>query len=251
MATASVPILEITGLKMNYAGVITALDGIDLRLAEGEILALLGPNGAGKTSTLRAVSGTLGLHRGAIKSGQISFRGKPLPSSASACVKAGVAQVIEGRRIFASLTIEENLQAGGATVGRAELNRNIESTYTLFPLLKDRRREMAGVLSGGQQQMLAIGRALMSSPKLLLMDEPSLGLAPKVIRQIADVIVQLNQEGLSVLLVEQNANVALEVAHEAIILESGRVALSGRAKDLREDPNVQAVYLGVAREAVE
>jgi branched-chain amino acid transport system ATP-binding protein len=237
-------LLSLEDVSTRY-GSIPMLDHVSLRVAAGEMLALLGPNGAGKTTALRAISGLLGLHGGLVTGGSIRFDGYPLPSAAAACVRAGIAQVLEGRRIFQDLTIEENLVAGGFTVSRKRRRQTLEQIYELFPVLRERRRETAGYLSGGQQQMLAIGRALMPKPRLLLLDEPSLGLAPKMIDQIAATIVAINRLGTSIVLVEQNAALALAIAQQAVILEMGRVALQGSAADLRHDPKVRELYLGI------
>jgi branched-chain amino acid transport system ATP-binding protein len=239
-------LLSLEDVSTRY-GHIPMLNQVSLRVVAGEMLALLGPNGAGKTTVLRAISGLLELHSGRVTSGSIHFDGSSLPPSAAACVRAGIAQVLEGRRIFQDLSIEENLIAGGFTVSRSWRWQTLEQIYELFPILRERRRETAGYLSGGQQQMLAIGRALMPRPRLLLLDEPSLGLAPKMIDQIAAAIVAINRAGTSIVLVEQNASVALAIAQQAVILEMGRVALHGSAADLRRDPKVRELYLGITR----
>ena len=239
-------LLSLEDVSTWYGG-IPVLEGVSLQLAVGEILALLGPNGAGKTTVLRAISGLLELHRGRLVGGSIHLDGAPLPASPAARVRAGVAQVLEGRRIFQDLSIEENLVAGGFTLASGKQRRlMLEKVYELFPVLHERRRETAGYLSGGQQQMLAIGRALMPRPRLLLLDEPSLGLAPKIIDQIVTAVVAINRAGTSIILVEQNASVALAIAHQAVILEMGRVALKGNAVDLRNNPKVRELYLGVS-----
>jgi branched-chain amino acid transport system ATP-binding protein len=210
------------------------------------VVALLGSNGAGKTTLLRAISGTLSLHRGKVESGRIRFAGTDLTGRDPAhIVRLGVVQVPEARRIFGRLTVEENLRAGGMTYrDRAAKAQAYERVYDLFPVLRERRGQRAALLSGGEQQMLAIGRALIARPKLLLLDEPSLGLAPRVIGQIGEVIAEINRQGTSVLLVEQNATMALGVADQAYVLDVGRVSLSGPARELAGSDEVQQLYLG-------
>ena len=245
-ATAPRPLLSLQDVTTRYGKVLT-LRRVSLELPKGKILALLGPNGAGKTTTLRAVSGLLEYHGGRITEGSILFDGVSLPATPSARVRGGISQVLEGRRIFQDLSIEENLMAGSFTVrSRTQRSDELERIYAMFPILRERRAETAGYLSGGQQQMVAIGRALMSRPRLLLLDEPSLGLAPKIVEQIAETILSINAEGTSILLVEQNAAVALRIAHRAVIMETGRVALSGASSALRQDSKVREVYLGIA-----
>jgi branched-chain amino acid transport system ATP-binding protein len=239
-------LLEISGLALRYGRAVEALHDVSLRVPEGGIVAVLGNNGAGKSSLLRAISGTYRLHRATIEDGAISLAGRPVTgASAGRMVTAGVVQVPEGRRIFGRLTVEENLRAGGIR----QRDRHARGTardrvYELFPVLAERRRQRAGLLSGGEQQMLAIGRALMAGPRLLLLDEPSLGLAPKIVGQIADVIGEINRQGTSVLLVEQNAEMAFELAGYAYVLELGRVFLSGPVAELRNSDEVQRLYLG-------
>jgi branched-chain amino acid transport system ATP-binding protein len=239
-------LLEISGLALRYGRAVEALHDVSLRVPEGGIVAVLGNNGAGKSSLLRAISGTYRLHRATIEHGAISLAGRPVTgASAGRMVTAGVVQVPEGRRIFGRLTVEENLRAGGIR----QRDRHARGTardrvYELFPVLAERRRQRAGLLSGGEQQMLAIGRALMAGPRLLLLDEPSLGLAPKIVGQIADVIGEINRQGTSVLLVEQNAEMAFELAGYAYVLELGRVFLSGPVAELRNSDEVQRLYLG-------
>jgi branched-chain amino acid transport system ATP-binding protein len=244
--TAPRPLLSLQDVTTQY-GKVLALRRVSLEVPVGKILALLGPNGAGKTTTLRAVSGLLEYHGGRVTEGSILFDGVPLPTTPSARVRGGISQVLEGRRIFQDLSIEENLVAGSFTVrSRAQRSDALERIYGMFPILRERRAETAGYLSGGQQQMVAIGRALMSRPRLLLLDEPSLGLAPKIVEQIAETILSINAEGASILLVEQNAAVALRIAHQAVIMETGRVALSGASSALQQDAKVREVYLGMA-----
>lgn len=240
------PVLAVQNLEVVYSDVILVLRGVSVTVPRGEIVALLGANGAGKTTVLRAITGLLPLHRGRITKGTITVDGVRAESApAPDLVRRGVAQVMEGRRIFADLTVEENLRAGGFTApNRAAREAGIERAYALFPAIKDRRHHLAGYLSGGEQQMVAIGRALMSSPHLLLLDEPSLGLAPKMVAEIRDLILRIHADGTSVLLVEQNATMALGIAQSGYILEHGKVVRSGSAQDLLGDRDVQEFYLG-------
>jgi branched-chain amino acid transport system ATP-binding protein len=219
---------------------VQALHGVSLDVGEGEIVAVLGANGAGKTTTLRAISGTVR------RSGEVSFQGAPLRGGPEAAARAGIAHVPEGRGTFTELSVSENLRLGAYTRrGRAQVNEDIERMGESFPWIPDRRDQTAGTLSGGEQQMLALARALMGRPKLLLLDEPSLGLAPLVVAEIFRIVRDLNErEGLSVLVVEQNARIALDVAHRATVLEVGRVAVEGTADDLRADESVRRSYLG-------
>jgi branched-chain amino acid transport system ATP-binding protein len=240
------PVLRVRDLEVVYGGAALVLRGVNLEVPRGGVVAVLGPNGAGKTTLLRAVTGLLGIHRGEITRGTIELDGERIDhASAPAIVRRGVAQVMEGRRTFADLTVEENLRAGGYVEGRATTRTRMGQVYELFPVLAGRRQSVAGYLSGGEQQMLAIGRALMQSPRLLLLDEPSLGLAPQVAAKVGEVVRQLNGNGTSIVLVEQNATMALSVASEASILESGRVAKSGLAAELLDDPEVRNLYLGI------
>jgi branched-chain amino acid transport system ATP-binding protein len=236
----------VRNLEVVYSDVILVLRGVSLDVGRDRIVALLGANGAGKTSVLRAISGLLPLHRGRITKGQVALDGISIAgASAPSIVQHGLAQVMEGRRIFTDLTVEENLRAGGfACRDRAALNAGLERAYELFPQITERRKQLAGYLSGGEQQMVAIARALMSSPRLLLLDEPSLGLAPKVVAQIRDLIVRINAEGTAVLLVEQNATMALSIAHSGYVLEHGKVVRDGPAAVLAADKDVQEFYLG-------
>lgn len=240
------PILEVRDLVVTYGGVVQALRGVSLSVAEGSVVALLGSNGAGKTSLLRALSGTLNLHRGRIESGELLYAGTSIQGLDPArCVAGGLVQVPEGRRIFTRLTVEENLKAGSLGLkGRTDRSADYERIYTMFPVLADRRAQRAGLLSGGEQQMLAIGRGLMAHPQLLLLDEPSLGLAPRIIGQIGEVIGEINRQGTSVLLVEQNATMALDVADHAFVLDVGKVSLSGTSAELSASDAVQRLYLG-------
>ena len=245
---ASGPALAVQNLEVVYSEVILVLRGVSLAIPQGQIVALLGANGAGKTTVLRAVTGLLSIHRGRITKGTIEAGGRSLVGlDGPAIVRSGVSQVMEGRRIFAELSIEDNLRAGGfvcrdRTAARAALER----AYALFPVLAERRRRIAGYLSGGEQQMLAVARALMASPRVLLLDEPSLGLAPKMVEQIRDLIVAINRDGVSVLLVEQNAAMALSIATYGYILETGKVVKDGPAAALAADRDVQDFYLGMS-----
>ena len=240
--------LSVSNLEVVYSDVIVALRGVSLEVPDGEIVALLGANGAGKTSVLRAISGLLDIHRGEIRKGHVSFGAERIDRLESpAIVRRGIAQVLEGRRIFVELTVDENLRTG-AFVRRdgAAVKRSFERVIELFPVLGQRRHQVAGYLSGGEQQMLAIGRALMADPKLLLLDEPSLGLAPLIVRQIRDIIVDINATGTSVLLVEQNATMALGIASHGYVLETGRVVLDKPAAELAADEDVREFYLGLS-----
>jgi branched-chain amino acid transport system ATP-binding protein len=243
---AAGPILAVRNLEVVYQDVVLVLRGVSLELPRGEIVALLGANGAGKTTLLRAVTGLLGVHRGRITKGTVELDGERISErNAAAIVRRGVAQVMEGRRIFAELTVEENLRAGGFTRSRTEVKESHDRVLDLFPVLAERRRSTAGYLSGGEQQMLAIGRALMAGPRVLLLDEPSLGLAPRLVEQVRDTIVELNRQGVSVLLVEQNAAMALAIAAYGYVMETGRVVKDGRADELLADQDIQEFYLGV------
>ena len=224
-----------------YYGAIHALKGVSLEVHKGEIVTLIGANGAGKSTTLRTVSGLL-----APKSGGISFLGENIAGMpAHEIVKHGISQVPEGRRIFAEMSVQENLEMGAFTRKyKAGVEKDFEIVYNRFPRLKERRKQQAGTLSGGEQQMLAMGRALMSRPKLLLLDEPSMGLAPLLIKEIFSIIEDINREGTTVLLVEQNANMALSIAHRAYVMETGRITLQGAAKELAASEDVRKAYLG-------
>jgi branched-chain amino acid transport system ATP-binding protein len=213
----------------------------------GAIVALLGANGAGKTTLLRAVTGLLDLHRGRITKGRVELDGRDITrSDASAIVRSGLAQVMEGRRVFAELTVDENLRTGAFTRrDRAAVAATYDRVMDLFPVLQSRRRAVAGYLSGGEQQMVAIGRALMADPRILLLDEPSLGLAPMIVEQIRDIIVQVNAAGTSVLLVEQNATMALSIADHGYVLEHGKVVRQGLGPELLADDDIREFYLGM------
>ena len=237
---------------MVYHSVALVLQGVSLRIPRGRTVALLGPNGAGKTTTLRAITGLLPIHEGRVTKGAVRLDGRDVTGlDAEGIVRQGVAQVMEGRRIFADLTVEENLRAGGGASTTAAVREDLERWYDRFPVLGERRRRAAGYLSGGEQQMLAIARALMSRPRLLLLDEPSLGLAPKVLADVVELIRSINAEGVSILLVEQNAHVALSLADHAYVLESGRVVLDGDAEALKEDDDGREFYLGVGAEGAQ
>ncbi len=238
--------LEVHDLEVTYGGAVQALRGVTLTVPDGKVVAVLGSNGAGKTTLLRAVSSVLKLHRGRIEAGSVTFDGNDLKGrDPSACVGMGLVQVPEGRRIFSRLTVEENLRAGGMGArDKSTRKAATDRVFDLFPVLADRRTGRAGLLSGGEQQMLAIGRALMAGPKLLLLDEPSLGLAPRIIGQIGDIVREINHQGTSVLLVEQNATMALGVADLAYVLDVGTVSLQGDAKELAATDEVRKLYLG-------
>ena len=233
------PLLKITNLNVYY-GAIHAIKGIDLEVNEGEIVTLIGANGAGKSTTLKTISGLL-----SPKVGKIEFRGKDITGmKAHNVVREGISQVPEGRRIFADMTVQENLDLGAFIRDDDEIEADMEKIFERFPRLKERRFQQAGTLSGGEQQMLAMARALMSKPKLLMLDEPSMGLAPILIREIFSIIKDINKAGTTVLLVEQNANMALSVANRAYVLETGRVTLSGDADKLAASEDVKKAYLG-------
>jgi branched-chain amino acid transport system ATP-binding protein len=232
--------LRVETITSSY-GRIAVLRNVSLDVAKGEMVALIGSNGAGKTTLLRAISGVQ-----PIGSGAISFDGKPIDQlSVHARVRAGVAQVPEGRQVFAPLPVADNLRLGAWTRGDSDIDRDLDEIYTTFPALAEKRQIAAGALSGGQQQMLAIGRALMARPKLLLLDEPSMGLAPMLAEQILASIAALKSRGLTVLLVEQNAHAALAIADRAYVLETGRVTLEGECATLRNDARVREAYLGL------
>jgi branched-chain amino acid transport system ATP-binding protein len=235
------PLLEVKNLVVNY-GVITALQGISLSVKQGGIVTLIGANGAGKTTTLRAISGLL-----KVRSGEIFHQEQNITNlAAHKLVDLGVAHVPEGRMVFANLTVMENLRMGAYRVrDKAAIGRELEYVFNIFPRLKEREKQIAGTLSGGEQQMLAIGRALMSKPKFLMLDEPSLGIAPLLVQKIFEKIVEINRDhGITILLVEQNANLALEISSYGYVLETGRIILHGSSASLRENPQVRDAYLG-------
>jgi branched-chain amino acid transport system ATP-binding protein len=238
--------LRLTDVEVRYDGVILALQGLSLEVPEGHIVALLGANGAGKSTTLKAISGLLRAERGEVARGHVEYQGQLLNGRDPAdVVRLGIFHVMEGRRVFEHLTVEENLLAGAHARGRRGVKDDLRQVYADFPRLEGRRHGLAGYLSGGEQQMLAIGRALMARPRLILLDEPSLGLAPLVVGEIFELIQRINrQSGTAILLVEQNARLAMRVAHYVYVMEGGRVVLAGTPAGLSENPAVQASYLG-------
>ncbi len=244
------PVLLINNIEVIYDHVILVLKGVSLEVPEGGIVALLGANGAGKTTTLKAISNLLHAERGVVTKGSIEFAGERVDRmTPNDLVKRGVIQVMEGRRIFEHLTIEENLMTGAYTRGdgRAEIQKDLDMVYEYFPQLKERRNGQAGYTSGGEQQMCAIGRALMSRPKMILLDEPSMGLAPQLVEGIFETVKRLNEEeGVSFLLAEQNTNMALQCAKYGYILENGRVVLDGEAQALSQNEDVKEFYLGLS-----
>lgn len=250
--TAPKPILAVNNIEVIYDHVILVLKGVSLVVPEGGIVALLGANGAGKSTTLKAISNLLRSERGEVTKGSIEFEGNRIEAqTANELVRRGCIQVMEGRHCFGHLTIEENLLTGAFTRrdGKAAIKRDMEMVYNYFPRLRERRTSQAGYTSGGEQQMTAIGRALMSRPKMILLDEPSMGLAPQLQEEIFEIVKKLNeQEGVSFLLAEQNTNIALRYATYGYILESGRIVMDGVAKDLRENEDVKEFYLGVGGE---
>lgn len=232
-------LLEVRDLKVNY-GPIQAVRGIDLNVEQGKIVALLGANGAGKTSTLRAISGVV-----KASGGTAVLAGEPLGKRASKVARQGISMSPEGRMVFYGLTVEENLRAGGYFIkDKGRIRRNIQKAYELFPVLEQRKKQQASTLSGGEQQMLAIARALMADPKVLLLDEPSLGLAPLVIQDIFRVLQEIRKEGMTILIVEQNALATLKIADYAYVLELGRISMEGKASDLIHDSRLVEAYLG-------
>ncbi|MCI6691917.1 MAG: ABC transporter ATP-binding protein [Clostridium sp.] len=232
--------LKVDNINLYYGG-IHALKDLSLEVKKGEIVTLIGANGAGKTSTLRAISGLE-----PIKSGSISYKDENLKKVPShKIVSLGLSHVPEGRKIFANLTVKENLELGAyLRKNKSEIKSDMEMVFSKFPRLKERRKQIAGTLSGGEQQMLAIGRALMNRPEMLILDEPSMGLAPLVVKDIFDTIVEINKSGTTILLVEQNANMALSIANRAYVLETGKIVLSGKASDLLNDDSIRSAYLG-------
>ncbi|AXC48961.1 ABC transporter ATP-binding protein [Paracoccus suum] len=245
-------LLDVNNIEVIYNHVILVLKGVSLSVPKGGITALLGGNGAGKTTTLKAISNLLHSERGAVTKGTIRYRGDDVADlNPAALVSRGVIQVMEGRHCFEHLTVEENLLTGAYTRadGSAAIKRDLEMVYDYFPRLRERRRSQAGYTSGGEQQMVAMGRALMSRPETILLDEPSMGLAPQLVEQIFQIVKAVNEgEGVTFLLAEQNTNVALRYAHYGYILESGRVVMDGPAQALRENPDVKEFYLGVGDE---
>jgi branched-chain amino acid transport system ATP-binding protein len=244
------PLLAVNNIEVIYDHVILVLKGVSLEVPEGGIIALLGANGAGKTTTLKAISNLLRAERGDVTKGSILLRGEEIQKmTAHDLVRRGVIQVMEGRHCFEHLTIEENLLTGAYTrkADRGEIRADLEMVYSYFPRLKERARAQAGYTSGGEQQMCAIGRALMSRPNVILLDEPSMGLAPQLVEEIFEIVRRLNEdEGVSILLAEQNTTMALKYATYGYILENGRVVLDGAAADLRENEDVKEFYLGLS-----
>jgi branched-chain amino acid transport system ATP-binding protein len=237
-------VLAAKNLEVVYDDVMLVLRGVSLNVPPGSIVALLGANGAGKTTLLRALSGLLDVHDGEITKGSVTLEGEPIHHLKPAqIVRRGLSQVMEGRRILSELTVEENLKVGGHTATTSHLDR----VYGLFPLLLERRKSVAGYLSGGEQQMLAVGRALMAGPKYLLLDEPSLGLAPSLVGQVRDLIVEINRQGTTVLLVEQNATMALSIASHGYVMETGKIVMDKPAKELLADEDIKEFYLGAVR----
>lgn len=233
-------LLKVSGLKVAYGG-IQAVKGVDFEVREGELVTLIGSNGAGKTTTMKAITGLLGMHDGDIEYLGKSIRGR----GPWELVKQGLAMVPEGRGVFTRMTILENLQMGAHIRNdKAEILRDLDKVFTIFPRLKERRDQLAGTLSGGEQQMLAMGRALLSRPKVLLLDEPSMGLSPIMVDKIFEVVREVYAQGVTVLLVEQNASRALQIADRAYVMESGLISMSGDAREMLSDPKVRAAYLG-------
>ena len=242
--------LVLNNIEVIYNQVILVLKGVSLEVPDGDIRALLGANGAGKTTTLKAISGLLKEEDGEVTDGSIEFNGERIDKkSAEEIVKMGIFQVMEGRRVFEHLTVEENLRAGAYTrKDKHNIKSDMEMVYSYFPRLKELRHRVAGYLSGGEQQMLAIGRALMARPKLMLLDEPSLGLAPLLVKEIFDIIERINkEEGVGILIVEQNAMAALNIATYGYIMENGRIVMDGPAEKLKENPDVKEFYLGLTQ----
>ncbi|MFO1307838.1 MAG: ABC transporter ATP-binding protein [Burkholderiales bacterium] len=239
--TTAAPLLALEGLKVAYGG-IQAVKGVDLVVGKGELVCLIGANGAGKTTTLKGITGLQPVSGGTVRYDGDDVTGAP----AFQLVRRGLAMVPEGRGVFGALTIEENLAMGAYTRSdRDGIRADVERVFELFPRLKERRRQTAGTLSGGEQQMLAMGRAMMSRPRLLLLDEPSMGLAPLMVQKVFETVMAVSREGVTILLIEQNAKLALEVSHRGYVMESGEITLSGDAKALLHDPKVRAAYLGV------
>jgi len=247
---SAAPLLKVNNIEVIYDHVILVLKGVSLELPAGGIVALLGANGAGKTTTLKAISNLLKAERGEVTKGSIEAMGERIDRlSAADLVRKGIIQVMEGRHCFGHLTVEENLITGAfsRSDGRAAVQADLERCYGYFPRLKERRKSQAGYTSGGEQQMTAIARALMSRPKMILLDEPSMGLAPQLVEEIFEIVVRLNrEEGVSILLAEQNTNMALRFSHYGYILENGRVVMDGAAAELRQNEDVKEFYLGLS-----
>jgi branched-chain amino acid transport system ATP-binding protein len=241
--------LKVNNIEVNYMNVIQVLRGISLEVSDGKIVALLGVNGAGKTTTLKAISGMLKTEEGDVTEGSIDFDGKRIDKYGPEHIASmGITQIMEGRRVLEHLSVEENLLAGSyCRKDRAEVRKDIDMIYEWFPKMKIRRKQMSGYLSGGEQQMLVMGRALMARPKLMLIDEPSLGLAPLLVKEVYEIIRKINDEHkMSILLVEQNARAALDVADYAYIMENGRIAISGSADTLRNNEDIREFYMGLS-----
>ena len=235
-------ILKVDNINVYY-GNIHAVKGVSFTVNEGEIVTLIGANGAGKSTTLKTVSGLL-----KPRSGDVLYKGKSIKGvRAHKIVEAGLAQVPEGRHVFLHMTVEENLDMGAYTQPASTIAPNKEKVFELFPRLKERRKQLAGTMSGGEQQMLAMGRALMSNASMLMLDEPSMGLSPLLVSEIFDIIQEINSRGMTILLIEQNANMALKVAHQAYVLETGKITMSGTGQELLENPDIKAAYLGKKR----
>ena len=248
MSDTRPPLLSVNNIEVIYDHVILVLKGVSLAVPEGGIVALLGANGAGKSTTLKAISGLLRTERGDVSKGSIEFLGEPIKrKDPSEVVRRGIVQVMEGRHVFEHLTVEENLLAGAYTRDGHSLKRDLERVYQYFPRLRERRGVRAGYVSGGEQQMVAIGRALMAHPKLMLLDEPSMGLAPMLVQEIFEIVSRLNhEEGVAVLLAEQNASIALRFADYAYVMENGRVVLDGDRKTISENEDIKEFYLGLS-----
>ncbi len=232
-------VLKVEGLKVNYGG-IKAVKGVDFQIKQGELVTLIGANGAGKTTTLKAITGTLPVAAGSIQYEGQSIAGKP----SYELVQHGLVMVPEGRGVFSRMTITENLLMGAYTRDDSDINHDIEKMFVIFPRLKERATQLAGTMSGGEQQMLAMARALMAKPKVLLLDEPSMGLSPIMVEKIFEVVRNISAQGVTMLLVEQNAKLALQAANRAYVMDSGNITMSGNAKDLLDDSRVRAAYLG-------
>jgi branched-chain amino acid transport system ATP-binding protein len=238
-------VLAVSNLEVVYDDVVLVLRGVSLEVPDNKVVGLLGANGAGKTTLLRALSGLLDIHHGEVTRGRITLDGDRIDHlDPQQIVARGISQVLEGRRVFGEFTVEENLRVGAHTRPKDRAT-NLERVYTLFPRLQERRAQVAGYLSGGEQQMLAMGRAMMTDPRYLLLDEPSLGLAPQLVGTIRDLITQINESGTTVLLVEQNASMALSIADHGYVLENGRVVMDKPAADLLEDDDIREFYLGL------
>jgi branched-chain amino acid transport system ATP-binding protein len=245
-------VLKVNNIEVVYSDIILVLRGISIEVPEGQIVSFLGSNGAGKSTTLKAISGILKYQDGEVTKGSIEFEGKGIHDlDPFEIVKMGITMVPEGRRIFREMTVEENIRVGAYIRADIEgINEDMKMIMGFFPVLHDRKRQIAGYLSGGEQQMLAIARALMSRPKLMMLDEPSLGLAPIVVKEIFEIIRRINQEGnVSILLVEQNANIAIANSHYGYIMENGKIVMDGPSKKLKENPDVREFYLGLTEEA--